>query len=351
MEVEMIRITFTEEQVAQLRYERFHHPHPRVQAKMEALLLKSEGLAHKEICRIVGITGNTLRAYLREFLAGGVDALKESRRSNSRGALDGHRTTLEAYFREHPPATVKEAVAKIEEFTGIRRSETQVRKFLKSLGMRRLKVGYVPAKADPEEQERFKKEDLEPRLDEARAGRRTVLFVDAAHFVLAPFVGYVWCIVRQFVRAAAGRQRLNVLAALDAITHQLVTVANDTYINAQSVCQLLHKLAALRLGIPITLVLDNARYQKCRLVQQLADELHIELLYLPSYSPNLNLIERLWKFVKKKTLNAKYYENFAAFKAAITTCIADAPTKHKAELDSLLTLRFQTFSKAQSCAA
>ena len=64
-------------------------------------------------------------------------------------------------------------------------------------------------------------------------------------------------------------------------------------------------------------------------------------------TPNLNLIERLWKFVKKKTLNAKYYENFATFKAAITTCITDAPTKHKAELDSLLTLRFQTFSKAQ----
>jgi DNA-binding CsgD family transcriptional regulator len=71
MEVAMIRITFTEEQAAQLRYERFHHPHPRVQAKMEALLLKSEGLPHKEICRIVGITANTLRAYLRELLAGG----------------------------------------------------------------------------------------------------------------------------------------------------------------------------------------------------------------------------------------------------------------------------------------
>ena len=78
-----------------------------------------------------GHHANTLRAYLREFLAGGVDAMKEFRRSNSQGALDGHRTTLEAYFRERPPATVNEAAAKIEEFTGIQRSETQVRKFLK----------------------------------------------------------------------------------------------------------------------------------------------------------------------------------------------------------------------------
>ncbi len=191
----MIRITFTEEQVARLRYERFHHLHPRVQKKMEALLPKSQGLPHKEICRIVGITANTFPAYLREFLAGGVEALKEFRISHSQGALDGHRTTLEVYFREHPPATVKEAPPRSKNSRAFGVAKGQVRKFLKSLGMRRLKAGYVPAKADPEKQERFKEDELEPRLDEASAGRRVMLFVDGAHFVLAPFVGYLWCIV------------------------------------------------------------------------------------------------------------------------------------------------------------
>jgi transposase len=142
-----------------------------------------------------------------------------------------------------------------------------------------------------------------------------------------------------------------VLAALNAITHELVAVSNDAYINAQSVCELLRKVAALGLPVPVTLILDNARYQKCRLVQQLADELGIELLFLPSYSPYLNLIERFWKFVKKTALNTKYYETFDAFKTAISACIAEAPTKHKAELASLLTLRFQTFEKAQLLAA
>jgi transposase len=150
-------------------------------------------------------------------------------------------------------------------------------------------------------------------LVEAQAGRRVLFFVDAAHFVLAQFLGYLWCFARRLVRAPAGRQRFNVLAALNAITHELVAVTNDTYINAQSVCELLRKMAALGLGVPVTLVLDNARYQKCLLVQQLADELGIELLYLPTHSPNLNLIERLWKFVKKQVLNAKYYENFATY--------------------------------------
>ena len=98
----------------------------------------------------------------------------------------------------------------------------------------------------------------------------------------------------------AGRQRFNVLGALNAITHELVLVTNDTYINALSVCDLLRRIAALGLTVPITLVLDNARYQKCHLVRNLAATLNIELLYLPTYSPNLNLIERLWKFVKKK---------------------------------------------------
>jgi transposase len=99
---------------------------------------------------------------------------------------------------------------------------------------------------------------------------------------------------------SAGRRRFNVLGALNAITHELVMVTNDTYITADSVCELLRRIAKLNLAMPITLVLDNARYQKCNIVTALALQLNIELLYLPTYSPNLNLIERLWKFVKKK---------------------------------------------------
>ena len=85
----------------------------------------------------------------------------------------------------------------------------------------------------------------------------------------------------------------------------------------------------------------------CKVVQNLAEELGIELLYLPPYSPNLNLIERLWKFVKKKCLYAKYYEDFSEFSSAISGCLDSAHLKQKKELDSLLTLRFQTFKKTQ----
>ena len=79
------------------------------------------------------------------------------------------------------------------------------------------------------------------------------------------------------------------MGALNAISHEIVTITNETYINAESICDLLRKLAALQLNMLVIIVCDNARYQKCKLVQELADILKIELLYLPSYSPNLNL--------------------------------------------------------------
>ena len=143
---------------------------------------------------------------------------------------------------------------------------------------------------------------MEPRLAEAPAGARAVFFVDAAHFVFGAFLGYLRCFARCWIKAPSGRQRFNVLGALNAITHEVITVTTLTYINSESVCQLLVKLVGLNLSVPITLVLDNARYQRCALVQSVADLLGIELLYLPAYSPNLNLIEQLWKLVKKQWL-------------------------------------------------
>jgi transposase len=180
-------------------------------------------------------------------------------------------------------------------------------------------------------------------LAEAREGQRTVMWVDASHFVLASFLGWIWCFVRQHVRAASGRQRYNVLGALNAVTHALITEINTTYINAESVCALLRKIACVGGLRPITLVLDNARYQHCKLVENLAKGLGIELLFLPSYSPNLNLIERLWKFMKAEALNSRQHQDFKKFQAAIDGCIADLPMKHKAKLTTLLTHNFQTW--------
>jgi transposase len=169
--------------------------------------------------------------------------------------------------------------------------------------------------------------------------------VDAAHFVHGAFLGSLWCFVRMFVRSPSGRKRLNVLGALDFATKQLTAITNTTYVTSTTVCELLQLLVAQNPGIPITLVLDNARYQHCQLVKNLAAELNAELLFLPSYSPNLNLIERLWKHVKKDCLNSKYYETFANFQYAINDCLARINNEGKRDMKSLISRNFQLFDK------
>lgn len=169
-----------------------------------------------------------------------------------------------------------------------------------------------------------------------------MFFVDSAHFVWSAFLGYLWSITRVVVRAPSGRYRLNVLGAIDAINHQLLTVTNTTYITSVQVIELLELIQKLHLSTPITLVLDNVRYQRCAAVMGKAAELQIELLFLPTYSPNLNLIERLWRFVKKDALYSHYFADFDSFTSAITSCLKETQGKNKLALDRLLTLSFQT---------
>jgi len=339
----MIHLEFSQDILRQIQHHRLHHPHHKVRQKMDALWQKSLNIPHWQICQIIGITGNTLRGYFQEYQEGGLDKVLELRFYHPQSQLADYKTCLKTYFTKHPPHSAGEAAAFIKRHLEIDLSPNRVLVFLKSLGIKRLKVGQIPAKADLEAQQQFLEEHLEPRIEEAKAGKRALFFVDAAHFVQRPFLAFVWCFVRVFVKAPSGRKRFNVLGALNAVTHDLITVCNDSYINAHSVAELLHKVAALRLTVPITLALDNARYQKCAYITELAASLQLELLYLPAYSPNLNLIERLWKFVKKEALNGRYYEDFTAFKSAIIRCLSQTQTTHKAKLTSLLTLNFQTF--------
>jgi transposase len=354
----MRSIHFTAEDRQALAHDRYHHPDPRVQRKMEVLWLKSHGLDHDRIASLADVSRRTVQRYLNEYREGGLARLRCCHWHQPQSALAGHQTSLEEFFSQHPARSAKQARAVIEQQTGLRRGLSQVRHFLKNrLGLRWRQTGAIPVppgqtiEEHARDQAAFLREKLEPRLEQAREGQRQVYFVDAAHFVLAPFLGGLWCAARLFVKAASGRKRHNVLGALDAVTHRMIRVTNAGYINAESVCALLRSVAEAAVGRPITLVLDNARYQKCALVQALAESLGIELLYLPSYSPNLNLIERVWRFVRKESLNSTYYEDFGQFSTAIDECLEDLHTVHKGEMKTLLTHKFQTFENVPLLAA
>lgn len=213
----------------------------------------------------------------------------------------------------------------------------------------------MPPKKTVEEhvrtQAEFLADKLEPALEQARRGQGQVFFVDAAHFVMGSFLCCVWCLVRLMIRGGSGRKRYNVLGAWNAVTRELVSITNTTVISAEAVCDLLRKISALGLIGPITLVLDNARYQHCALVMGLAEQLNIRLMFLPSYSPNLNLIERLWKFVKNQALYGRHYATFEEFQAAIDGCLAKIPTDYRGQLKTLMNHKFQTFEDVSVLAA
>lgn len=200
-------------------------------------------------------------------------------------------------------------------------------------------------------QEEFLDKTLEPLLASARGGDGHVFFVDAAHFVQGAFLCCLWCAQRLFIRGASGRQRYSVLGAWNAITHELVSITTAGTVSSATMCDLLHKIAALGLHGPVTLVLDNARYQHCALVMNLATSLNIRLQFLPSYSPNLNLIERLWKFIKRDVLYGRHYKNFTDFCQAIDGSLESIPGKHKSKLATLMTHNFQRFNIASFLAA
>ena len=354
----MREITFSAVDVQAIAHDRYHHPDPRVQRHMEILWLKHHGFTHDDMATLAGCSRSTVQRCLTAYLQGGLQRLRQAPVRPSHRELDDHRVSVEEVFAEQPPRSVKEAQCLIERHTGLRRGLTQVRLFLHRLGLKPRKVAAIPVppKSSLDEhvktQAEFLENKLEPRLEQARQGLSQVYFVDASHFVFATFLGVVWCWARLCLRAASGRKRYNVLAALDAVSHKLIAVSNHSYINAESVCLLLRALAAAALpGVPLTLVLDNARYQKCAVVTDLAKQLGIELLYLPSYSPNLNLSERVWRFVKAKCLRSKYYANYEEFTTAIQQCLDDLPTRHKAAMDSLLTHDFQTFENVSLVAA
>ena len=153
----MIKIEFSDEDKAVLGYERYNHPHPFVQQKMEVLWLKSQGMKRKDICRFAGVSPTTVTMYVREYQQGGIEAVKTLNFRKPQSDLDDHRTTLEEHFRKHPPASALAAMAEIERLTGLKRSPGRVRAFLRRMGMKCRKVGMIPAKANIEAQEDFKK--------------------------------------------------------------------------------------------------------------------------------------------------------------------------------------------------
>lgn len=340
----MLPLNLSKTEIQRLNYERYHYPDPLVQKRIHAVYLKIiTGLSNELIGVLADLNRDSVGDWIKCYQQGGFDALSQVGYGTNKSELENYADSILESFIKQPPMTINEAKWRIETMTGISRSPSQVRAFMKRHGLRYIKTGHIPAKADAQKQQQWMKTTLEPAIEEAQNGKCHLLFMDAAHFILEPFICALWCVARLFIKASSGRNRINVLGAVDAITKQVITLNNTTFINAETIIAFLKQLREVYVDLPLKIVLDNARYQHCKLVENAARELGITLLFLPSYSPNLNIIERLWKFTKKKILYAKYYETPTLFHNAITGFFQTINQEYNDDLKNLLTLKFQFF--------
>lgn len=197
----------------------------------------------------------------------------------------------------------------------------------------------VPGKADAKQQQEFLA-TLE-MIRENKSENDPILYMDGVHPQHNTMLAYGWIKKgkENIVKSNTGRQRVNINGALDSETHHVI-VRDDSSINGQSTIELLKKIESnYPLSDSIYVVCDNAKYYRSKLVKEFLTNSKIQLKFLPAYSPNLNLIERLWKFMKKKTLYNQYYEKFDKFKEAILGFFQHIE-QYKDELDSLLTNNF-----------
>lgn len=313
--------------------------------RLVSIILIVIGVSNDRITELTGLCDRSVRALRKSLETGEIDSLFHVGGGGRKSKLVDVESAVINEINNNNFHTLQQIADMIYEKYGIKVSTSAVSRLLKKNKIRRLKCGSLPAKADPEKQRIFYDAFLHPLMNQAKEGTVTLLFMDASHFVLGcDFLGYIYGITRRFVKTFSGRMRYNVLGALNFISKKMTIVTNDTYITATEICELLKKVALEYAGKPIYIILDNARYQKCKIVEELAIQLGINLVYIPPYSPNLNLIERLWKHVKGK-LRTKYYDKFEVFKENIDSIVNDTDKKDKAIIDKLIGEKVQLFDE------
>lgn len=340
----MILINFSDQEISDIA-EAMDNPSIKGKFKKKLMALRMHNLRveNKVIAATLNISDDSVTNYIKQYKDGGLTAVLEDRAYRPSSSLTPFMQCLKCFFTVKPPSTAKEAMEQIERITGVKLGEEQIRRTLHKIGLSFRRTAQIPGKADPQLQFDFYNEELEPRLKEASEGKRKVFFVDAAHFVLGCFLGMIWSVARVFVRGASGRQRYSILGALDSHSKEVLSVRTDGNVNSDTVIELIKLLRSRYPDQKLTLVMDNARYQRNKRVFEQASADDVELLFLPAYSPNLNLIERLWKLVKSNCLRNRYFADFSSFKAAIDKFMDNINSEHQQQLESCLTLRFQFY--------
>lgn len=308
--------------------------------RVKAVIALSRGWSAAQIAEILLFDEKTSRNYFERYQQGGLDALLEDNYSGIEPKLNEHQMSeLDAYLEEHIFLDAKLVIAHIHKQYRVRYSLSGVTDLLHRLGFSYKKPTHVPGKQDPARQKAFLEEY--EHLKAIKGKNDPVYFADATHPQHNSIPSYGWIKKGQEkeLKANCGRQRLNINGAINIETLETTVRFYET-INAQSAKDLFVKLQAKHpLAKVVYVIVDNARYYCSRWLKKALKGTKIKLIFLPPYSPNLNLIERYWKFFKKKVLNNRYYETFEKFKRACQSFFQKRK-KYLPELQALLTEHF-----------
>lgn len=285
--------------------------------RIKAVYSLAIGHSVSEVASILMIEEDTLRAYKRAYEKGGIPGLVKMNYKGRKAKLTSEQLEkLETELESTIYLTTQSIAAYIETEFRVVYSSSGVRDLLHRLGYTYKKPSVVPGNPDIEAQEIFA-EQYESFMQE-KADNVEVLFADAVHPEHNGIAAYGWIKRGQEreLKTNSGRQRLNLHGAMNAETYQVTVIESNT-VNRDSTLNLIEAVEqAYPLAIEIVMIVDNAPYHFAPEVKAYLENSRVRFVPLPSYSPNLNLIERLWKFFKKKVLYNRYYKNLKDFREA-----------------------------------
>lgn len=315
--------------------------------KLSVLILLDMGKDYDEIVAILGIGRGTISSCLQKYRADGLDKYLDRHYVPYGGKMSAEQLVLLDSEVSAGVFTSSQQVRDfIEKAFGIRYSLSATRGILERLGFVHKKTSEVPSRFDEAAQEAFL-EQFVPFLEETPE-TEAVFFLDGAHPTHNTRSTYAWVKrgQKKIIPTNTGRERLNLSGAMNAHRPEEVIVHESEWVNAQATVALLEKIEARHPDkARIYAFADNASYYKNAIVSDWLDKHpRVVLLFLPTYSPNLNLIERFWKFMRKKVINTTFYPTFKEFKKAILEFFEKLHL-YKDELHSLISFKFQRLSK------
>ena len=332
--------TLSREKIAELESVHRSLRDKRQADRVKAVIALARGWSPAQVAEILLFDEKTSRHYFERYQQDGADALLEDHYQGATPKLNDHQMQeLDRYLQDHLFTDANAVIAYIDKTYHVHYSVGGVTDLLHRLGFSYKKPAHVPGKQDPAQQEVFI--DEYERLKATKGDNDPIYFADATHpqHNSIPAYGWIKKGKEKALKANCGRQRLNINGAIDSETLEPVTGFYET-INAQAALDLFRKIEAKHPDADaIYIIVDNARYYRSRWLKQKLKGTKIKLIFLPPYSPNLNLIERYWKFFKKKVLNNRYYETFDEFRQACKSFFRKRK-KYLPELRTLLTENF-----------